>query len=108
MSSLPADQFARLVSLCTHIRPEELILDKDICYIGRLAGVCDIVATERTVSRIHAKIRRSGFQYELYDLSPNGTFVNGRLIEGPTMLHDQDTIGLASQEPLLRFNERPD
>ncbi len=48
---------------------------------------------DQTVSRRHAVIRPSGSTHELRDLkSTNGTFVNERRIERPTLLKDGDHV----------------
>ena len=57
---------------------------------------CDVVLTERQVSRRHAQIRRLDSQYVLEDLgSRNGTYVNGREVTGPHILQDGDEIQIA-------------
>lgn len=62
--------------------------------IGR-DGVCDIVLPTGTVSRRHARILREGDRCYLEDLgSNNGTFVNGRRIEGRVCLKPGDRINL--------------
>jgi len=66
--------------------------------------MCQIVVRHNKVSRLHARIRREGSHYVLQDAgSTNGTFVNGRRIQEPYTLVDQDVIGLASEAVLLRF-----
>src|SRR5262245_902603 len=46
------------------------------------------------VSRRHCLIRRVGNQFEIEDLSTNGTFVNGEPVKKRTLAHfDQLTIG---------------
>jgi pSer/pThr/pTyr-binding forkhead associated (FHA) protein len=60
--------------------------------IGR-APDCDIVFTDREVSRHHARVVRKDERHVLADLgSKNGTLVNGARIEGATPLRDGDEI----------------
>jgi len=71
------------------------LLEKERVTIGRSVD-CDIVLTERQVSRRHAQIRRTDDQYILEDLgSKNGTYVNGREVTGPYVLQDGDEIQIA-------------
>ncbi len=48
--------------------------DKNVLVLGR-DKTCDFVVDEKTASRRHARIERSGLQYFLIDESTNGTFV---------------------------------
>lgn len=97
---------ARLIALAEHaaeIQPEDYLLEADICTIGR-SPLCQIVVTRPLVSRLHARIERTGPRYLLHDTSSaNGTFVNARRITEPHLLADQDLIGLGSSAGLLRF-----
>src|SRR5580692_2945886 len=63
--------------------------------IGRDPGN-DLVVPDLSVSRVHAELRNLGDgRYEIADLgSHNGTFVNGRRIDRPTMVSEQDLIGI--------------
>jgi DNA-binding response OmpR family regulator len=62
------------------------------------------VVNRLTVSRFHARIEFNGMRFVVQDLeSANGTFVNEHAIRQPTVLRDQDIIGLGSPTPLLRF-----
>jgi len=62
--------------------------------IGRESA--DIVVPDDTASRRHAAVRPTAEGLELVDLgSSNGTFVNGRRIEGPHLLSDGDEIAVA-------------
>lgn len=67
--------------------------------IGR-ADECEIVLTDRQVSRYHARITWIGDHFEVVDLdSKNGTHVNGQeLHDAPVSLTDGDEIQIA-----LRF-----
>lgn len=95
--------FARLVAAHPDVEAPEYILEDGVYAIGRLLGVCAIVINRTTVSRIHAQIERRGSLFILRDLSRNGTFVNGKRIEGEYTLINEDKIGLAHAEPLLIF-----
>lgn len=71
----------KLVGVSGSYRGNEFYIDKDEYIIGR-ASDCDLVITEKTVSGHHAKLVRTGDQYELLDLnSTNGTFVNGARVQ---------------------------
>src|SRR5256885_2092029 len=59
-------QFARMLALALDIRPEEQLLDADICTIGR-APTCQITVSRNIVSRVHARIERDGLRYLLHD-----------------------------------------
>lgn len=50
----------------------------NVVTIGR-SSKCDIIIQDNSVSRIHAKIWRSGSGYVYEDLSSNGTSLNGKL-----------------------------
>lgn len=95
--------FARLVAAHPDVEAPEYILEDGVYAIGRLVGVCAVVINRTTVSRIHAQIERRGSLFILRDLSRNGTFVNGKRIEGECILVNEDKIGLANAEPLLVF-----
>ena len=72
----------------------EVALGSGTSVLGREAG-CEVFLPDKTVSRRHAQIifRQNG--YFLEDLhSRNGTYVNGRKIEEPLRLSDQDQIQL--------------
>lgn len=63
---------------------------------------CQIQLNSNMVSRKHARVVREGNSFVLEDLgSGNGTFLNGRKIEGPTELKHEDRIKLGPI--LLRF-----
>ena len=66
-------------------------LEKDLV-VGRDA-TCDIVISDRQVSRFHARFARSGDGVTLEDLgSKNGTFCNGVRLEEPALLSDGDLV----------------
>lgn len=69
--------------------------------IGRGTGV-DFRVRDRSVSRSHARILREGLSFTLVDLdSPNGVYLNGHRVRGPTPLTDGDVIEMG--KTLLRF-----
>jgi DNA-binding response OmpR family regulator len=107
MLAQPSDeQYAQILVLEEyeqHVQPAEYSLETGVCTVGR-APACAIVVRRNLVSRIHAKIERSGAHYILSDAgSTNGTFVNYRKIHQAHLLKSDDLIGLGSPEPLLRF-----
>lgn len=93
----------KLQALQPDVQPGEYLIPPEGCTLGR-APTCDIVVNRLTVSRFHAHIEFNGMRYIVQDLeSANGTFVNEHLVQHPTILRDQDLIGLGSPAPLLRF-----
>lgn len=96
-------QTPQLFALQDWVQPSEYALESEVCTIGR-ALMCHIVARPNVVSRLHARIERAGPRYLLFDEgSVNGTYVNGKRIEGPHLLQLDDVIGLGSVTPVLRF-----
>ena len=72
-----------------------IFMEKQHLIIGRDER-CDLVVPERQVSRQHAAITLEGEGYVVRDLgSKNGTFVNGRELNGPHVLQDGDEIQIA-------------
>ncbi len=67
-------------------------LTNDETLLGR-DRFCDIVLRTHTVSRQHARIVRTSDGFSIEDLSSlNGTYVNGRRIDGRVPIKDQDRI----------------
>lgn len=63
--------------------------------LGRAPG-CDLVLDDTTVSKQHARIHCEGGP-QIEDLhSTNGTYVNGRPVDGPTALRRGDRIALGA------------
>lgn len=61
----------------------DIILNKEVTLIGKLAETVDEVIEIPTISRIHAKIRRQNGKWIIMDMnSRNGTFVNGKELVG--------------------------
>lgn len=79
-------------------------VDSDSFVMGR-GEECDLVLTDRAISRQHARINRIGNQYQIEDLeSKNGTWVNGEQLTGERMLVDGSKIQLA-MTVRIAFNE---
>jgi predicted component of type VI protein secretion system len=72
-----------------------IYLEKPTILIGR-DEECDVVISERQVSRYHARIDLHEAGYVLADLdSKNGTFLNGSELMEPHTLQDGDEIQVA-------------
>ncbi|PRI11810.1 FHA domain-containing protein [Leucobacter massiliensis] len=75
------------------------LLDQDVTVAGRHPAV-DIFLDDVTVSRRHAEFRRNGTQFSVADLgSLNGTFCDGKRIDGEVQLED----GIEVQVGKFRF-----
>ena len=71
--------------------------------IGR-TGDADICIDQTEVSRCHAKITIQGTSAVIEDLgSKNGTYVNGRRLEGPATLTNGDEIWIGRSVARMRF-----
>jgi serine phosphatase RsbU (regulator of sigma subunit) len=83
------------LEVCTGNQEREFFeLSSDETLVGR-DHFCDIVLRNHTVSRQHARIVRSADGFFIEDLSSlNGTYLNGRRLEGRTPIKDQDRIHL--------------
>ena len=78
------------------------MMEKDSITVGR-DDVCDVVIPERKISRQHIRIYRQHSDFFIEDLhSSNGTWINGKKLEGTSALFDGDEINL-SGEIGLRF-----
>jgi pSer/pThr/pTyr-binding forkhead associated (FHA) protein len=84
-----------------------IVLEGDNVVIGRDQEVAQIVFGDKNVSRLHARIKKSGGSYWLYDEgSSSGTQLNfERLGLTPRPLHDEDTIHIGRIP--LRFHLKP-
>jgi class 3 adenylate cyclase len=73
------------------------------CGIGR-SPTNQVVLESSKISRRHALIHtQSANEYWLVDLaSSNGTFLNGRRIAQPAVLHDGDTVGVGDYQLVFR------
>lgn len=80
--------------------PYELVADE--VTLGRLPE-CEIQLQSNMVSRRHARVIRDGQEFVLEDLgSGNGTYVNGKRIEGSIRLKHDDRVKLGPV--LMRFD----
>jgi len=81
---------------------------KSIVTIGRDNG-CDVVLGDPKVSRNHAMLRQlgNGDFYLIDEGSSNGSYINGKLITAPTLLRDQDRLGIGSTEILFEHEAEP-
>jgi hypothetical protein len=73
-------------------------MDKDTMSIGR-APTADVrLLDDPLVSRVHARLERVAGAWTVVDdgLSRNGTFLNGRRVEGRQRLHDRDQLRVGS------------
>ena len=76
-------------------RPARTAQLGDGATVGRAPG-CDLVLDDPTVSKHHARIRCDESP-QIEDLhSTNGTYVNGRPVDGPTALRRGDRIALGA------------
>ena len=97
---LSAGQLSGTASLVSR-EPGELptvYLERELTVIGKLEQASDVVISLPTVSRVHARIRKTGENYYLADLnSRNGTSVNGRMLgaEEEYFLQDEDQVDFA-------------
>jgi hypothetical protein len=74
---------------------QQWVLHSDSVTIGR-GGDCDIILTERPISREHLRIWRDDSGYWVEDLaSKNGTFLNGVEVTEPTLLEEGDELQIA-------------
>ncbi|HRF96375.1 MAG TPA: FHA domain-containing protein [Aggregatilineales bacterium] len=91
-----------LVMIEGNMLHHQWLMDKDAITVGR-DDVCDVVIPERKISRQHVRIYRQHSDFFIEDLnSSNGTWVNGKKLEGTGSLFDGDEINL-SGEASLRF-----
>jgi DNA-binding response OmpR family regulator len=96
---------AQLTALDVLVRPHTYMLESGVCTIGR-ADICQIIVPKSLVSRLHARIERTGPRYMLRDThSANGTFVNGQRISEPHLLKHHDRIALGTLEEVLQFHD---
>jgi hypothetical protein len=74
---------------------QRMLIDQPVILVGR-GDDCDLVVSDRQVSRRHARIRQEEDSYVLEDLnSKNGTFLNGQEVTSPQRLKDGDSIQIA-------------
>lgn len=86
---------------------EQWALTGTVISIGRRDDN-DVVVDDRSVSRHHAQIRRTGELHVVQDLdSRNGTSINGQRIAAPAALRDGDELQLGSAVRLLFVDSAP-
>ncbi len=99
-----ATYFGRLLAVHPDVQLPEYWLEARKYAIGRIPDLCDIVIQRSTVSRVHAELEGRGAHFLLRDLlSSNGTYIDGKRIEGEHILRHGQKIGLSSPEPVLDF-----
>lgn len=75
----------------------EYVVTGQSLVFGRDAA-CDVVITDKSVSRRHAEIMATPKGYVLIDSSTNGTFVNGERVQGQRLLARADVIRIGGDE----------
>jgi serine phosphatase RsbU (regulator of sigma subunit) len=86
-------------------RVERFEISAEKCVLGRHPD-CDIVVDAGAVSRHHARVTRQGGRYFVEDLrSRNGTYVNGRMVLGPHLLHSGDEIRVCDVTFTFRLDD---
>ena len=77
-------------------QPFERRFDGPTVVVGR-APTCDLVLTDRYMSRAHARLHLDGGRLTVEDLgSYNGTFVNGLKLDARAEVHAGDTIRIST------------
>jgi ABC transport system ATP-binding/permease protein len=62
----------------------------------------DVVLTDLQISRFHAEVRRVGDTFQVMDLgSRNGTYLNGRQVQKPMVVHAGDVVSVGRHELLF-------
>lgn len=86
---------------------DEFILERGVTVLGRDPSV-GIYVEHPSVSRHHARISIDGGEAVLEDLkSRNGTFLDGRRIDAPTIIHHGALIGLGAITLTFRVLSAP-
>jgi hypothetical protein len=74
-----------------------LVLPQGTLDVGRMSD-CWLTLDDDLISRYHARFHVSGSTVELEDLgSRNGTYVNGKRLEGRTNLQDSDQVRIGRE-----------
>jgi hypothetical protein len=69
--------------------------------LGR-EGSCDVVISDRQISRFHARLTPTSEGVILEDLgSKNGTHLNGTLLSAPVVLQDGDVVSVAMAQQFM-------
>ena len=79
--------------------------ESDTITIGRASNADVRLQADDQISRIHARLGRTGTTWTLYDESRNGTGLNGRRLAAPTPLTEGDRIHIGRS--VLTFHETP-
>jgi hypothetical protein len=77
--------------------------ESDTITIGRASNADIRLQADDQISRIHARLGRTGTTWTLYDESRNGTGLNGRRLAAPTPLTEGDRIHIGRS--VLTFHE---
>lgn len=94
------EESAILLAQAGPLNGKRWTLDRELV-LGREQN-CDIVITDRQVSRYHAKVHPSTDGMILEDLkSKNGTHLNGQKIFDPVVLKDGDILMIAYAQQLI-------
>ncbi|MBN1799609.1 MAG: transglycosylase SLT domain-containing protein [Spirochaetales bacterium] len=82
---------------------KQIDIYKDKTVIGR-NKTNTIVVSAKYVSGTHCALNKKGNSFFIEDLnSSNGTFINGKRIDKPTKLHNNDTISLGQKAVAFQF-----
>lgn len=85
----------------------DLDVDERELFIGRSTR-CEITVPDRFLSRRHARLFPTDNGWRIEDLgSRNGTYINGRRVEGPTKIHTGDLISLSASTLSVRSRVQP-
>ena len=105
-----AERVAEPLRESARVRPQNaiLVIDGKRMVVGDHGATvgrsrqCEIVLEDPNVSRRHAEVRPRGGSWVFTDLgSTNGSRVNGRAVEGPTVIKSGDEIELGTA--VMRF-----
>jgi type VI secretion system FHA domain protein len=98
----------RNVSVLDNGSPASLVLDRRGAKIGR-AATCDWALPDPTrfISSNHCEVRCAGDQYELIDISTNGTFLKGQeaRLAGPHLIGQGDVFIIGRFEIVAALDE---
>ncbi len=82
------------------------ILISESYVIGKASAGADITIDKKTVSRVHARLKKGAGSYFINDLgSKNGTYINGERISGGrgVFLYDGDEVSFADADYIYRL-----
>lgn len=96
---------ARLVALGPDNPGKVYPLDQGECLLGRRLD-CHVCVNDQRASRRHARIRREGDGWHLEDLgSCNGTYINGRRVQGAARLRHGDEFAIGASKYRVDLTE---